>query len=63
VFTNDNFEQVTALIKELLVLNRAESIPMLEPATLEEVEARKSIRKRIRQELAQALYLRGRKKS
>ena len=59
---NDS-EQVTALIKELLILNRAESNPTLEPPTLKEVEDRKVKRKRIRQELVQVLYLRDRKKA
>ena len=51
---NDS-EQVTALIKELLVLNRAESKPATESPTGNEVEERKVQRKRIRQELVQVL--------
>jgi hypothetical protein len=37
---NDDSEQVTALIKELLILNRAESIPTVEPQTDKEMEGR-----------------------
>jgi hypothetical protein len=48
-------EQVAALIKELLVLNRADSAPTVETPTMKEVEGRKSKRKRIRQELVQVL--------
>lgn len=59
---NDS-EQVTALIKELLILNRAESNPMLEPPTVKEVEERKFKRKRIRQELVQVFYLHDRRKA
>jgi hypothetical protein len=56
-------EQATALIKELLILNRAESAPTREPPTVKEVEGRKSKRKRIRQELVQVLGLHDRKKT
>jgi hypothetical protein len=58
---SDNSE-VTALIKQLLILNRAES-PMIEPQTEKEMEGRKAKRRRIRQELVQVLHLRDRKKS
>ena len=60
---SDDSEQVTALIKELLILNRAESTPPLESPTKKEIEGRKSKRRRIRQELVQVLNLRDRKKS
>jgi hypothetical protein len=56
-------ERVTALIKELLILNRAESNRMLEPPTVKEVEERASKRKTIRQELVQVIYLHNRKKA
>jgi len=59
----DDCERVTALIKELLILNRAESNPMLEPPTVKEVEERASKRKTIRQELVQVIYLHDRKKA
>jgi hypothetical protein len=48
-------DQVTALIRELLILNRAESAPAVAPLTIEEMKGRKSKRMRIRQELVQAL--------
>jgi hypothetical protein len=60
---SDDSEQVTALIKELLILNRAESTPTIEPPTDNEIERRKAKRRRIRQELVQALHLHDRKKS
>jgi hypothetical protein len=60
---SDNSEQVTALIKELLVMNRAESTPTIEFQTVKEIEGRKVRRRRIRQELVQVLDLRDRKKS
>ena len=60
---SDDCERVTALIKELLILNRAESNPMLEPPTVKEVEERASKRKTIRQELVQVIYLHDRKKA
>ena len=59
----DDCERVTALIKELLILNRAESNFMLEPPTVKEVEERASKRKTIRQELVQVIYLHDRKKA
>jgi hypothetical protein len=52
---NGDPEQVTALIRELLILNRVESAPTFQPPTVKEVEGRKSKRKRIRQELVQVL--------
>jgi hypothetical protein len=60
---SDDSEQVTALIKELLILNRAESTSPLESPTEQEIEGRNSKRKRIRQELVQVLNLSGRRKS
>ncbi len=60
---SSNFERVTALIKELLALNRAESARTLEPRTVIELERRKSKRKRIRQELVQVLGLHDRTKA
>jgi hypothetical protein len=60
---SDHSEQVTALIKELLILNRAESSPTIEPPTEKEIEGRKVKRRRIRQELVQALHLHNRKES
>jgi hypothetical protein len=59
---SDNSE-VTALIKELIILNRAETTPMIESQTEREIEGRKAKRRRIRQELVQVLHLRDRKKS
>jgi len=59
---SDNSE-VTALIKELLILNRAEITPTIESQTEREIEGRKAKRRRIRQELVQVLHLRDRKKS
>jgi hypothetical protein len=53
---------VRALIKELLILNRAASNPVLESATVKEVEERASKRKTVRQELVQVLSLHDRKK-
>ena len=52
---SDKFKQVTALIKELLSLNKA--IASTAP-NAEEVTGRKSKRKKIRQELVQALSIR-----
>jgi len=60
---SDDSEQVTALIKELRILNRAEGTSPLESPTAQEIEGRKSKRRRIRQELVQVLNLSGRKKS
>jgi hypothetical protein len=56
-------ERVTALIKELLSLNRAEGTSPPESPTAQEIEGRKSERKRIRQELVQVLNLSGRRKT
>jgi hypothetical protein len=41
----DDFEQVTALIKELLILNRAESSDPLRPQTEKEIEIKHFKRK------------------
>jgi hypothetical protein len=60
---NDESEQVTALIKELLILNRVEGTPTIESATKNEIEGRKAKRRRIRQELVQALHLQHRDQS
>lgn len=60
---SDDFKRVTALIRQLLILNKAESDPMLEPPTVTEGEERASKRKTIRQELVQVLSLHGRKKA
>jgi len=60
---SDDSVQVTALIKELLILNRTESTPLLEPPTVTEVEERNSKRTRLRQELVQVLHIRHGKKS
>jgi len=59
---SDDSERVTALIKELLILNRAESSSPLESPTAKEIEGRKSKRRRIRQELVRVLHLSGGKK-
>jgi hypothetical protein len=55
--------EVTALVKELLILNRAESTATVESQSVKEVEGRKSKRKRLRQELVQVLHRRDRKGS
>ncbi len=52
----DDSEQVTALIKELLILNRVESTAVIESPTKKEIEGRKAKRRRIRQELVQVLH-------
>jgi hypothetical protein len=57
-----DFDQVVALIRELLVLNRTESSFELAGSTVKQVEERRAIRKRLRQELVQVLYLRDRRK-
>ena len=49
--------QVTALIKELLLLNRTERAAAINFPNAEQVEHRKHKRKIIRQELVQALFL------
>jgi hypothetical protein len=49
---------VTALIKELLALNRAEAVTTA-PSTPADVERWKPQRKKLRQELVQALAVRG----
>jgi len=53
---SDVSEHVTVLIKELLVLNRGQRTPALEPPTLREVEERQSKRMKLRQELVRALF-------
>jgi hypothetical protein len=58
---SDDSERVTVLIKELLILNRADRNPTLDPPIGKEVEERKFQRKRIRQELVQVLRLHGEK--
>jgi hypothetical protein len=63
VLMTDDSAKAAALIKELLVLNRTESSPESAGRTAEQVEKRGSMRKRLRQELVQVLYLRDRKKS
>jgi cytochrome c-type biogenesis protein CcmH/NrfG len=50
-----NPNQVTSLIKELLILNRIERTLAAYPPSPEQVEQWESQRKRIRQELVQAL--------
>ena len=59
---SDKSEHVTALIKELLMLNRIKSAPTIEFPVGEEVGERQAKRTRIRQELVQALDLHHRKK-
>lgn len=54
--------EVTDLIQELLILNRAESTTTIESLTENEIEGRKGKRRRIRQELVQALHLHDSKK-
>jgi hypothetical protein len=54
---NDDSAQVAALIKELIMLNRAENCSRLRILTAAEIESRQSRRKRIRQELVQLLHL------
>jgi hypothetical protein len=51
--------RVTALIKELLILNRAERVPLADLASAEQLEDWKSERLRIRQELVQVVSRRG----
>jgi hypothetical protein len=55
-----NASQVTSLIKELLILNRTERTLAAYPSNPEQLEQRKCKRKRIRQELVQALSLQKR---
>ena len=56
-------EQVTALIKELLILNQAEGVSTSENPTENEMEGRQNRRRGIRQELVQVLHLRDQNKS
>lgn len=58
--TTINADQVTSLIKELLILNRTEGTLAAYPSNSEQLEQRKCKRKRIRQELVQALSLQKR---
>ena len=60
VMTVDS-DQAVALIKELLVLNRTESVFELAGSTVKQVEERRAIRKRLRQELVRVLHLRDRR--
>jgi hypothetical protein len=60
-FMIDVSEQVTALIKELLILNREETSLTLRPQTAKQTERQRSKRKSIRQALVQVLSLRDRK--
>jgi hypothetical protein len=53
----DHANQVTALIKELLILNRTEWAAATNPPNAEQLEERKCKRKKIRQELVRALSL------
>ena len=52
-----NANQVTSLIKELLILNRTESALAALPSNPEQLEQWQRKRKRIRQALVQALAL------
>ena len=54
---SNNSKQVTALIEELQVLNRADSASAADPPALKEVEGRNSKRKKLRQDLVQVLNL------
>jgi hypothetical protein len=60
---SDDSEQITALIKELQILNRAESTLTIASPTEKDMESRKGKRGRIRQELVRVLHLRDRKTS
>jgi hypothetical protein len=53
----DHANQVTALIKELLILNGTEWAAATNPPNAEQLEQWKCKRKRIRQELVQLLSL------
>jgi len=59
---SDDSEQITALIKELQILNRGESTPMIGSPSEKKMEEREAKRRRIRQELVRVLHLRDRKK-
>jgi hypothetical protein len=54
----DDSEHVTALIKELLILNRADRAPTIRPQSEKEIEWRKTKRTTVRQELVKASDLR-----
>lgn len=58
VFISDHSEKITALIKELLILNRAQSSTVGE--SVEEIEKQKCEQKRLRQELVRVLDFRNR---
>jgi len=60
---SDDSEQVTALFKELLIMNREENTPTIELPTMKDVERRKDKRRMVRQELVRVLDLRDGKKS
>ena len=60
---SDDSEQITALIKELQILNLAESTLTIASPTEKDMESRKGKRGRIRQELVRVLHLRDRKTS
>jgi hypothetical protein len=55
----DKSNRVTALIRELLNLNRVENVSRGFPSSSEEAEQRHSKRRKIRQELVQALSFKG----
>ena len=57
-FMINNSEQVVALIKELLALNRTESISAFQAESAEDAERLQSRRLKIRQALVLALSLR-----
>lgn len=52
-------DQVAALIEELLSLNRTESAAPVPPLNAQELEQREAKRKKVRQDLVQALSLRS----
>jgi hypothetical protein len=56
---SDYPDHVTALMKELLSLNRAANASKAHPPSAEELEQRLSRQTRVRQELVLALSLRG----
>ena len=58
-FVNDSADHVDALIKELLALDRTESVPTLHPSSTAEVEQQQAKRKKVRQALVLALSLRS----
>jgi hypothetical protein len=56
---NDSADHVDALIKELLALDRTESVPALHPSSTAEVEQQQAKRKEVTQALVLALSLRS----